>query len=113
MKIIKQSREITKKELYDITKSKKIGKIKDLDGQQVDLDFFVLYETPDTDGEIRTVTAIRTIEGEVYASNSKTVAESFLDMLDIFEPEEIHTIEIVPQLNKSGSRTYYFVTYIK
>lgn len=82
MKIIKSSPEsLTMKQLYDLTKSPAIKKLSTMKGEELVIDSFCIYEDEKPDGTIITILSIKTDDGEMFATNSKTFTSDFLDIL--------------------------------
>lgn len=111
MKIIQQYPEqFTKRALYALTMSPKIGRMKDVKGSKLDVAAWIIYEDADKDGETRQVLAIATPENEVVATNSTTFMTDFLAMVDLFGPGGVDRIEVISGMSKNG-REYITCAY--
>lgn len=94
MKIIEQSRELTKREKYKMTLDAGVVSMKDVeDGTLLDIDAIVTFEDEKKDGEKVTITSILTDDGEVYAFQSVTFRNSLNDILDIMDGEKFSIIK--------------------
>lgn len=102
MEIIQSARELTKQEKYFLTKAQNIQKMSAVKGQRVDMDLWVMYSDVNQEGEEQEVFALRTPEGEVYATNSPSFIRTFRDILDCFEVEDIKALQILPGTSKAG-----------
>jgi len=110
MEIKRTSGDLSKMAIYEMTKSPDIGKLSAMEGQILEITDWILYEDVDSEGEAREIFSCRTREGEALASNSATVVRTFNDILDCFEPEEIHKIKVISGQSRNG-RTFYSVRY--
>lgn len=111
MKILQHyPEELTKKHIYALTMSPKIGRMKDAKGSQLDVAAWCIYEDADKDGEVRQVLSIATPEDEVLATNSMTFMTDFLSMVELFGPGGVDRIEIISGMSKNG-REYITCSY--
>ena len=111
MQILKHYPEqLTKKHIYALTMSPKIGRMKDAKGSKLDVAAWCIYEDADKDGEVRQVLSIATPEDEVLATNSTTFMADFLAMVDLFGPGGVDRIEIITGMSKAG-REYITCAY--
>lgn len=103
MNIIKTyPEEISNKQLYNLTMSPKTQKMKDAKGTTLEVSAYCVYEDVDKNGEVRTVLAILTPEGETFATNSATFQADFDRMIDMFGPAGITAIEVISGHSKAG-----------
>ena len=77
MNIIKKSGNLTMAEMYRLTKSPEIAKLSTVKGQEIEIERFLVHEDPDQNGEIVTVAAFATTQGELFATNSRTFTRDF------------------------------------
>lgn len=114
MNIIKTSGTFTMAEMYRLTKSPEIAKLSTVKGQVLDVDRFIVYEDNKTDGEAVVIAAFETAQGELFATNSRTFTNDFLDIVTMCEetgaamPKQIKVLE---KTGKSG-RAYIQCVYI-
>lgn len=88
MRIINSSKEYTGKELYRVTKSQSIKKVSTIE-TPVTVNGYVIFTDTDKDGNEIDILSIDTNDG-VFATNSKTFIESFLDIAEMLGiPAEI------------------------
>lgn len=105
MEIInKSSTNLTKMDIYQMTKSPEIGKMKTAEGQTLEIAAWVVYKDIDKDGVEHTVLSIRTADGDTYATNSGTFIRAFNECIDIFG-EDFRRVKISSGVSRNG-RTY-------
>lgn len=113
MKIVKATANLTPVDIYKLCMNPNAAKMKDVAGQRLEVDRFALYEDVDKKtGEVQNILAIKTREGEVFATNSRTFIEEFVKMVDFFEGYnmEVGAIGIVKGNSKNG-REFITCTY--
>ena len=99
MEIIKKNEGITAADLFAMTKGPDVRKMADAKGETLDLLHFVIYKDDKDGSEPVTVLAVKTVEGAMYATNSKTFIRNFSDILAMYE----ECGEEAPHLFKVGS----------
>lgn len=111
MNIVKSFPEtLSKKEIYQLTKSPKAQKMSDAEGSVLEVKAWAIYEdVDDTTGEVRTILSILTPDGEVFGTNSPTFQRDFQDMAEIFEGEPL-SVQVISGTSKNG-RTFYTCVY--
>ena len=107
MEIIITNKELTKQEIYFLTKAQDVMKMKDAVDSVVELSAWVIYTDVNADGEEVELFSMRTVDGETYATNSATFIRAFRDILDIFAPEEVTKLKIMSGTSKNNRQ---FVT---
>ena len=112
MEIIKANKELTKQEIYFLTKAQDVIKMTEAVDSTVDLVAWCIYTDVDADGKEVELFAMRTEEGESYATNSPTFIAAFRDILDVFEPEEVTKLKIMSGVSKNN-RTYITCVYVQ
>ena len=86
MEIIKKTNNMTAADMYAMTKGPEVRKMADAKGETLDLLAYVLDTDDKGDGsEPVTVLSVKTVEGALYATNSKTFIRNFSDILAMFE----------------------------
>lgn len=114
MNILKTSGMFTMAEMYRLTKSPEIAKLSTVKGQVLDVDKFIVYEDNKADDDAVVIAAFETTQGELFATNSKTFTNDFLDIVTMCEetgaamPKQIKVLE---KTGKSG-RAYIQCVYI-
>lgn len=102
MTIIKTIPEtLSKKTLYELTKSPKVGRMRDAVGSVLEIAAAIIYEDLDKDYEPHRVLSIKTKDGELFATNSRTCITEFEDLLDIFGTD-LSAVEIISSRARSG-----------
>lgn len=114
MNILKTSGAFTMAEMYRLTKSPEIAKLSTVKGQVLDVDRFIVYEDNKAEGDVVVIAAFETTQGELFATNSRTFTNDFLDIVTMCEetgaamPKQIKVLE---KTGKSG-RAYIQCVYI-
>ena len=110
MEILKANKELDKKEIYFLTKSQDTLKMTEAADQELELSAWAIYKDHNSDGEEVELFALRTVEGETYATNSQTFISAFRDILDVFDPEEVTKLKVMTGTSKNN-RTYITCAY--
>lgn len=110
MEILVTNKELTKQELYFLTKAQDTQKMTEAADQTMELSAWAIYKDHNADGEEVELFAMRTVEGESYATNSQTFISAFRDILDIFPPEEVTRLKVFSGTSKNN-RTYITCAY--
>lgn len=110
MEILKANKDLSKKEIYFLTKAQDTIKMTEAADTTVDLVAWALYKDHNSDGEEVELFSMRTDQGETFATNSPTFIAAFRDILDVFEPEEITRLKIMTGTSKNN-RTYITCAY--
>ena len=73
---------------YKLTRSPETQKMSELSDQRIDVVHYCIYEDekPDRNGEIKksTILTVMTRQGEIFGTNSATMREEFMKVIDIF-----------------------------
>ena len=110
MELLKTNKELSKKEIYFLTKTQDAQKMTEAADQELELTSWAIYKDHNADGEEVELFAMRTVEGETFATNSLTFISAFRDILDVFEPEEITKLKVMTGTSKNN-RTYITCAY--
>ena len=110
MELLKTNKELSKKEIYFLTKTQDAQKMTEAADQELELTSWAIYKDHNADGEEVELFAMRTVEGETFATNSPTFISAFRDILDVFEPEEINKLKVMTGTSKNN-RTYITCAY--
>lgn len=85
MEIISTSRELTKQELYKMTKSPSILTVNHIeDGAILEVSAFINYTDTNSEGEENEILAVMGTDGTVWACQSATFKRAFNDLVSIF-----------------------------
>ena len=104
MEIIKKSDEqMTKKDIFMMTKNQKIRTVKSLEnGAKINVTHWVEFSDVNSGtGEVVEILSIMDESGEVFATNSKSFKDMFFDIVDIMDGEDF-TIEKLGGKTKAG-----------
>ena len=112
MEILAANKELTKEETYFLTKAQDVLKMTETVDSTLDLEAWCIYKDHNADGEEVELFALRTVEGETYATNSQTFISAFRDILDVFDPAEVTRLKIMSGKSKAG-RTFVTCAYAK
>ena len=110
MEILASNKELTKQEIYFLTKAQDTMKMTDAVDQTLDIVAWAIQTDTNSNGEEVELFAMRTDEGETYATNSATFIAAFRDILDVFDPEEIKRIKVLSGTSKNN-RTFVTCAY--
>lgn len=106
MNIIKASENLSQRDIFKLTTNPGIPKFQDNVGRTITVTAYVIFEdTNRKTGEVQTLLAILTDDGDAMSTISKTVIERFQAMVDMF-PLPIEDIEIVKTDTVSSGRSY-------
>ena len=112
MEVIVANKDLSKEELYFLTKAQDVMKMTEAAEQTFDLDAWCIYlDKNNADGEEVELFSMRTTEGETYATNSPTFIKAFREILDIFEPDEVKRLKVMDGVSKNN-RTFVTCAYV-
>lgn len=116
MNIIAKSREdLSMKDVYDLTRSPEVQKMRTSVGDCIAVGDWLLYEdTSKTTGEIAKLLAVKDRDtGVCYATNSATFIEEFTSLLDMCAEmqTQLNTVKVVEGVSKAG-RNFITAVYI-
>lgn len=73
---------------YKLTRSPETQKMSSLNDQRIDIIHYCIYEDekPDRNGEMKksTILTLMTRQGEIFGTNSATMREEFMNLVEIF-----------------------------
>lgn len=111
MEIIRQGAEnYSKRDIYNMTRSPEVQKLRDAVGATLDIDKYVVYTDKDSNGNDQTILAFTTKAGDIYGTNSSTARKEFEYIADLMEGEEF-AIKVIEGQSKAG-RTYITVALV-
>lgn len=99
--INRTSKELTKKEIYQMIMSPKIQKISDNKGVVIDVAAYCFYSDEKADGKTVDILSLMDSDGSTYATNSPTFRDDFERICDIMDGEDF-SIEVVSGTSKAG-----------
>lgn len=105
MQIINQSGNLSTKDVYHLTMNPATQKMKDIKGQRLEVDCWCIYEdVQKSTGAVQEILAIKTPEGEIFATNSPTFIDDFMRMWDLFTQsgETVHAVNVISGTSKAG-----------
>lgn len=114
MKILNKSGELSMAQLYKLSKSPEIAKLSTVKGEEIEIANFLVYDDENADDDMITVASFETVQGELYATNSKTFVRDFRDILAMCVEAGApmpKKIKVLPKVGKSG-REYLQCVYI-
>lgn len=104
MEIIRKSdEEMTKKDIFMMTKNQKIRTVKSLEnGAKINVTHWIEFSDVNAGtGEVADILSMMDESGEVFATNSKSFKDMFYDIVDIMDGEDF-TIEKLGGVTKAG-----------
>lgn len=99
--INRSSKELTKKEIYQMTMSPKIQKISDNKGVVIDVAAYCFYSDVKNDGKTVDILSVMDADGSIYATNSPTFRDDFEKICEIMDGEDF-SIEVISGTSKAG-----------
>lgn len=105
MTIVNSSKNLSVKDIYALTMNPKTQKMKDCIDQRLELASWAIFEdVSKKTGEVQEILAIATPEGEVFATNSPTFKDDFINMISLFESmgENVPAIVVSSGTSKAG-----------
>lgn len=111
MEIIIANKELSKEEIYFLTKAQDVQKMGDVAGSTFNLAAWAIYKDHNNDGEEVELFSMRTDEGETFATNSPTFIRAFREILDIFDPEDVKRLKVFNGVSKNN-RTFVTCAYV-
>lgn len=91
---------------YDLLRSPKIQKMADVKGQRLDVTAYIIREETQDSGEITTICSIKTQDGDLYATNSKTFIREFEAVIECVG-EQPFALDVLDGVSRAGR---HFVT---
>lgn len=112
MEIIRSSSEnLSKRDLYNLSRSPEIKKMRDYVGEIIPVGKYLIYTDKNANGEVTTVLSIENREtGDVIAGNSQTARTEFEYIADLMEEDDF-SIRICEGTSKNG-RSYLTVALV-
>jgi hypothetical protein len=110
MNIINKSRDLTKREIYKLTKGPSTS-VQDAVGMEIKVDCWLLYSDVNAKGEEVEILAILADDGSVYSTISGTFKRTFEEILEIFEDEELPEI-LIQEGTSKNNRSFAFCTIV-
>lgn len=111
MKVLEQNKELTKEEIYFLTKAQDVMKMTGAVDQTLDLTAWCIYLDTNADGQEVELFSMRTEDGDTFATNSATFIKAFREILDIFEPSEVKRLKVMNGVSKNN-RTFVTCAYV-
>jgi hypothetical protein len=93
--------------LFNMMHSNSRGALKDYDGDQMEIENYVIYTDTDQNGEIMTCVTLREPDGSMWTTNGATFVRDFQMIVEACEVcgEELDAIKIIDGKSNKG-RTY-------
>ena len=101
MNVIKSTDGLTKRNIYDLTRSPEIKKMSENKGTIIDVDSYCLYQDVNGKGDEVTILSIGAKDGTVYATNSQTAIKEFEYILDLMDGEPF-AVRVMTGTSKNG-----------
>lgn len=111
MEVVIANKELTKEEMYFLTKAQDVQKMTEAVDSTLDITAWCIYLDHNQDGEEVELFSMRTEDGETFATNSTTFIKAFREILDIFEPQEVKRIKVMNGVSKNN-RTFVTCAYV-
>lgn len=113
MTVLESKGNLTKAEQYYMTLAPDIQKMTSVKGQVLDVDLWCRFtDIREDTGEEIELLSIMTPEHEVYATNSKTFIEAFMQIVDVFGTDGFNRIKVGTGSSKAG-REFITAIYVE
>ena len=86
---------------YDLLRSPKTQKMSDVKGQRLEVAACMLREETSESGEVITICSIKTRDGDLFATNSKTFVREFDAIIACTEGSEF-AIDVLDGVSRAG-----------
>lgn len=97
---------LTNETKYDLLRSPKMQKMSDVKGQRLDVAAYIIREETTDAGEITTICSIKTQDGDLFATNSKTFIREFEAVTECVG-EQPFALDVLDGVSRAGR---HFVT---
>lgn len=84
MEILRTSHDLTPVEVYNLVMTPEAGRMRDHQGERVELSAWCIYMDGDHNGEVQKLLAVNTPDGQTLTTNSPTFIDDFERMVDLF-----------------------------
>lgn len=101
MNIVKTNKELDKKDIYKMTLSPSIKRMRDCVGSVIPVINYCIYTDKKSDGDEMTILSIMDEDGVCFATNSPTFHRDFERIVDIMGDESFE-IEVISGTSKNG-----------
>lgn len=101
MNIVKTNKELDKKDIYKMTLSPAIKRMRDCVGSVIPVVNYCVYTDEKNDGTEMNILSIMDDDGVCYATNSPTFNHDFERIIDIMG-DETFEIEVISGVSKAG-----------
>lgn len=92
-----------RKTAYNMTNGAAVHRMREAKGQVLEISGIVIYEDTNTStGEISHVVSIRCVEGDTYATNSKSFVRDFEAMVEFLGVDNIKSIKVMELQSRNG-----------
>ena len=102
------------KTMYKLTKGANLKRIQDSEGAEITVKNYIHYEDVKASGEVMQILAMEDSNGNMYATNSPTFRESFLDIAKMCGDDPAAMIGekviVTSGISKAG-RKYFICTW--
>lgn len=113
MEIIDQSStELTRAQLYVLTRSQARQSLAKADVETIKLNAWCHYMDVNSNGNEVELLSLLDDNGSVYNTNSKYFIRDFMDMIDFFAEDGVHEISVIHQISKKNQREFITCSYL-
>lgn len=82
----------------------------DIVGQRLHVAAYLIIDSIDQNGETSRSLKVKTEDGEIYGTTSKSFIQGFMEFCDVMESDEVTEFEVGQRRSKSSGRPYiYFI----
>lgn len=102
LKIIAQYPEnMSAKDKYDLLRSPKTQRMQDMKGQRLEVSSYMIREETNDSGEVSTIVSVKTKDGDLVATNSKTFLREFEAIIQCVDGSEF-ALDVLDGVSHNG-----------
>lgn len=107
LKIVAQYPEnLSAKNKYDLMRSPKTQRMQDMKGQRLEVSAYMIREETNSEGEVTTIVTVKTKDGDLVATNSKTFLREFEAIIECVGCAEF-ALDVMDGVSRNG---HHYVT---
>lgn len=102
LKIVAQYPEnLSAKDKYDLLRSPKTQRMQDMKGQRLEVAAYMIREETNSEGEVTTIVSVKTKDGDLVATNSKTFLQEFEAVIECVGGAEF-ALDVMDGISRNG-----------
>jgi len=89
------------KDKYDLLRSPKMQRMQDVKGQRLEVAAYLIREETNDEGEVSTIVSVKTKDGDLVATNSKTFLREFEAIIQCVGASEF-ALDVLDGVSRAG-----------